>query len=427
MKKKQSKDFEAVLKLIKTGYPSDVTSAITLAKKMGIDILEEIRPLFPMNGYLREWSRDNPNLEKGLSNILLKDNIFLTLSPENNNIDGLVFFQNLNKLIIDTNGQKIRFDFQGLHLKKLIIKNAKVWPLTEAATNGLNAQGLEQLTIFEECTNKTPFTFEVPKNLGNLKSLELLWIEHPNLTTLPQELLALEKLISLTLHTGKPNINIPKTLLQLPELGYTSLNKPPLNNLLNIRAGLEFEVKGLSPQNHWRLALAQRTNPKAIENPFGSPFRLIIAAAQFTNSIFYRKNPTTSLDYFITVFLLFLSSIILSPITLVIYTIKLFLTLVLSFFTLPELVLPKVEGSKSYTLRAIASLAKSAKETPQRDDGLPGIGNVGCIGGAFLLASFMVPTTSDLIRILFIPLMLIILLLGLILEPLWRLLLLFQK
>ncbi|MCP4438224.1 MAG: hypothetical protein GY810_04705 [Aureispira sp.] len=87
-------------------------------------------------------------------------------------------------------------------------------------------------------------------------------------------------------------------------------------------------------------------------------------------------------------------------------------------FNLPEWLRPKIRNSKSYTLNVVEDLTKMAE--PKHPQSIEGIGSVGCLGGLLLLLSLLIPSKSTILKILFIPLALIILLLGIIVEPLWR-------
>ncbi|MCP4440655.1 MAG: hypothetical protein GY810_17045 [Aureispira sp.] len=302
------KEIEKVLQLIETGDYTNMRLAIDLAKSIGVDILTEIKPLFAMNlsfAFLVQGSQD---VKADLINIITRHHVVLSLSPEHNNINGLVFFQQLKTLHITLDGQMLDFNFEFLHLKELILKNATTFPLHKDAIKQLAAQKLQQLTIFEESKQSSNHSFIIPKEIGQIQSLRLLWIEHPNLRTIPEELLALKNLESLTLYTNNKSLKLPKHLLELANLNYAFLNKLPSDNLLKIKAGLELEIKRSTILTCWKQAIVQRANTQPLTNK--SRFVVLdilvqsIVTAQTLNSIFYRKNPTTFSGYYFSSFLL---------------------------------------------------------------------------------------------------------------------------
>ncbi|MCP4438225.1 MAG: hypothetical protein GY810_04710 [Aureispira sp.] len=288
------KDIEKVLELLQTNTPQNISLAVLLAKSIGVDIIKELLPVFEMSLKLSFLAKLSTDLEAELGSLLKFDQLHITLPPDNNYINSLIFFHRLKVLTLALNGQELTLDFEHLNLQKLFVQDINTWPLSAVALQQLKNTKLQQLTINPNSIKiEKQHAFNIPKQLGDITSLKGLWLEHPNLEKIPNELLALKKLESLSIYSKVPLLELPQHLLELPALNYASFEKIPSRNLLNIKEQLILEFNQLGIVDYWRMAIAQRSQAKSIKKEYKSPLlsmlRQTIAFAQSINSNFFKK------------------------------------------------------------------------------------------------------------------------------------------
>ena len=407
-----------ILRLIATNDYENIVLAITLAKGIGIDLHQALQPLVDCSQKYYLPSPPPHSSEETLVFFLQAPQLHLTFPKDFQGFHNLSFCQNVNTLILDLQGQHCAYNFEHLHLKSLQLKHCTTWPLVDTALEHLSQQTLQKLIINSNQEFGTAHAFEVPNSLGLLTNLYKLELEHPNLKQIPQSILKLEKLQLLTLHSDQKQLLLPDEIFNRSLLRYAYLDRIPDNTFVYISDQLKFSLRNPQFSTFWKLTVWKKRSKKHWQSSFNTfPLALLqqtVQIAQRICNVFLPNDPKSPLDYRIHSSFLFFWSFLLLPL---ISISSLLLYIVTPIWRIPESY--QQYSPTTYTGKIILQLAHWAAPAPTHIEGL---GPMGCLGGTLFLAIvfFQDVFFPFIARLLFMPLALIIGVLGCIVEPIAR-------
>ncbi len=405
-----------VLQFIATNDYDNILLAITIAQSFKLDIVQEVAPLLSIckEGFPKVEAPTS--LEERVILFLQKTKINISRPPNSKQLHSLLFCQNIKELSIDLKGQPCPYDFKHLNIKELALKNCSTWPLENAAIEHLAKAELQKLIINSQPLFEANHAFVVPKELGKIRSLYKLDLEHANLKAIPTELLALDKLDLLTFHTEQEDLDLPDKIFSLPQLRWVYLDSIPSNTFRHIGPNVKFKIRKPSFRTFWQLSVWKKDSERNWDADLKDPFlffleKTVLLAKFCLYQLILRSDTKTITSYYIRAAFLSLLSLILFPIVVILF-------ITINFWKMPEWY--KKHPHNSVTGGIIYSIARLASPNT---GSIEGLGPMGCLGGLLFLTFFVF---SDYIlpflaRIFFLPLAIIIGTIGLLIEPIWSL------